>query len=75
MDKAAAVPKTLVDVIRYFFDPDKCLAFMVELRLREGAASPTCGGREVSSSLTRHVWTYREPHKRRTFSAKGRTIS
>jgi transposase-like protein len=74
MDKRAAVPETLVDAIRYFSDPDKCLAFMVELRWPDGVTCPTCEGRDVSFISTRRVWTCREPHKRRQFSAKVGTI-
>ncbi len=74
MDKTAAVPETLVDAIRYFSDPDKCLAFMVELRWPDGVTCPTCGGRDVSFISTRRVWTCREQHMRRQFSAKVGTI-
>lgn len=74
MDKIAAMPKTLVDAIRYFSDPDKCLAFMVELRWPDGVTCPTCGGRDVSFISTRRIWTCREHHERRQFSAKVGTI-
>jgi len=74
MDKTPAVPETLVDAIRYFSDPDKCLAFMVELRWPDGVTCPTCGGLDVSFISTRRVWTCREQHKRRQFSAKVGTI-
>ena len=74
MDKTAAVPETLVDAIRYFADPDKALAFMVELRWPEGVACPTCGSQAVSYISTRRVWTCREQHPRKQFSAKVGTI-
>jgi len=74
MDKTPEVPATLVDAIRYFSDPDKCLAFMVELRWPTGVTCPTCGGRAVSFISTRRVWTCREQHERRQFSAKVGTI-
>src|SRR5713101_2529495 len=74
MDKTPAVPETLVDAIRYFSDPDKCLAFMVELRWPDGVTCPTCGGQEVSFISTRKVWTCREQHPRKQFSVKVGTI-
>jgi transposase-like protein len=74
MDKTPAVPETLVDAIRYFSDPDKCLAFMVELRWPDGVTCPTCWGRDVSFISTRRVWTCRETHPRKQFSAKVGTI-
>jgi transposase-like protein len=67
-------PETLVDAIRYFSDPDKCLAFMVELRWPDGVTCPTCGSQAVSFISTRRVWTCREQHERRQFSAKVGTV-
>jgi hypothetical protein len=74
MDKTAAVPETLVDAIRYFADPDKSLAFMVELRWPTGVTCPTCGSRFVSFISTRRLWTCREHHPRKQFSVKVGTI-
>jgi hypothetical protein len=74
MDKTAAVPETLVDAIRYFADPDKSLAFMVELRWPTGVTCPTCGSRFVSFISTRRIWTCREQHPRKQFSVKVGTI-
>src|SRR4029077_13569891 len=74
MDKTPSVPATLVDAIRYFSDPDKCLAFMVELRWPDGVTCPTCGGRDVSFISTRRIWTCREQHKVCQFSAKVGSI-
>jgi len=74
MDKTAAVPQTLQDALRYFSDPDKCLAFMVELRWPNGVTCPTCGGRFVSFVSTRRIWTCKENHERKQFSAKVGTI-
>jgi hypothetical protein len=74
MDETAAVPGTLVDAIRYFADPDKSLAFMVELRWPTGVTCPTCGSRFVSFISTRRLWTCREQHPRKQFSVKVGTI-
>jgi transposase-like protein len=74
MDKTANVPETLVDAIRYFADPDKCLAFMVELRWPDGVTCPTCGSQEASFISTRRLWTCKRLHPRRQFSIKTGTI-
>ena len=67
-------PETLVDAIRYFSDPDICLAFLVELRWPDGVTCPTCGSRAVSFISTRRGWKCREQHARRQFSIKVGTI-
>ena len=67
-------PETLVDAIRYFADPDKCLAYMVGLRWPDGVVCPTCGSRSVIFLSTRRLWKCREEHPRRQFSIKVGTI-
>src|SRR5262249_7142703 len=74
MDKTATPPETLVEAIRYFSDPDKCLAFMVELRWPHGVTCPRCGSREASFISTRRIWTCKRLHDRRQFSIKTGTI-
>ncbi len=74
MDNKPAVPETLVEAVRYFADPDICLAFMVQLRWTDGVRCPTCGSDAVSFISTRRVWTCREKHPGRQFSAKVGTI-
>jgi hypothetical protein len=74
MDKTPTPPETLVDALRYFADPDVCLSFMVQLRWPNGVSCPTCGSTAVSFVSTRRVWTCREDHPRKQFSAKVGTI-
>src|SRR5262245_53080317 len=70
-----AAPETLVDAIRYFSDPDVCLSFMVQLRWPDGVVRcPICGSHTVSFISTRRLWTCREKHSGRQFSAKVGTI-
>ena len=71
---APPVPATLLDAIRYFSDPDRALAFMVELRWPNGVTCPTCGSQSVSFVKTRRVWTCRGQHPRKQFSVKIGTI-
>ena len=67
-------PKTLVEAIRYFSDPDTALKTMVELRWPEGVHCPTCGRTDVKFLPTRRLWECKEKHPRKQFSAKVGTI-
>ncbi|HEV8311172.1 MAG TPA: IS1595 family transposase [Methylomirabilota bacterium] len=67
-------PKTLIDAIRYYADPDHCQAVMVEVRWPNGVACPTCGRLDVRYVATRRLWECREKHPRRQFSVKVGTI-
>lgn len=70
----AREPKTLLDAIRYFSDPDVCLDFMVSLRWPEGVSCPNCGSDEVGFIATRRVWECKTKHAKRQFSVKVGTI-
>jgi len=67
-------PKTLVDAIRFFADPDVCLDMMVKLRWPNGVACPTCGSMDVSFISTRRIWKCKADHAKRQFSVKVGTI-
>ena len=70
----ATEPKTLIDAVRYFSDPDVCLDFMVSLRWPDGVVCPTCGSDEVRFISTRHLWQCKGKHPKRQFSIKVGTI-
>lgn len=70
----AQEPRTLVEAIRHFADPDVTLAIMVELRWPNGVCCPTCGRTDVRFIATRRVWECKEKHPKRQFSAKVGTI-
>ncbi len=75
MDKPTATPKTLQEAIRYFSDPDTCLAFMVALRWPDGNVKcPTCGSEGARFLANQRRWECRERHPRRQFSIKVGTI-
>src|SRR5687767_15940651 len=74
MAKTPAAPKTLQDAIRYFSDPDTCLAFMVEMRWPDGVQCPTCHSPAVRFIATRRLWECKTKHPRRQFSIKVGTI-
>ena len=43
----AQEPRTLMEAVRYFSDPDVALKHMVELRWPDGIKCPTCGRDDV----------------------------
>jgi transposase-like protein len=68
-------PRTLVEAIRYFSDPDVCQDFMVNLRWPSGRVTcPTCGRDDVRYIATRRLWECKDKHPRRQFSIKVGTI-
>jgi len=67
-------PRTLVEAIRYFADPDVALHTMVELRWPDGVHCSTCGRTDPRFISTRRMWECKENHPRRQFSAKVGTI-
>jgi transposase-like protein len=69
-----AEPTTLVEAIRYFSDPDVCLAFIAGLRWPDGPTCPTCGSQEVTFMGTRRLWQCKNQHPKRQFSVKVGTI-
>src|SRR5881296_4148967 len=75
MDRAQAVPETMADAIRYFADPDTCLAFMVEQRWPDGRViCPVCGSTKVTFLAAYRRWKCSGKHPRQQFSIKLGTI-
>lgn len=70
----AQEPRTLMEAVRYFADPDVALKHMVELRWPDGVTCPTCGRTDVRFIATRRLWECKEKHPRKQFSAKVGTI-
>ncbi|MBI4725416.1 MAG: IS1595 family transposase [Rhodomicrobium sp.] len=67
-------PKTLVEAVRYFADPDTTLKTIIELRWPDGVCCPTCGSKEVRFISTRRIWECKNKHPKRQFSGKVGTI-
>ncbi len=67
-------PKTLVEAVRYFADPDTTLKTIIELRWLDGVTCPTCGSKEVRFISTRRIWECKNMHPKRQFSGKIGTI-
>jgi transposase-like protein len=69
-----AEPKTLMDAIRYFSDPDVCLNFVASMRWPNGVACPTCGSLDVTFMPSRRIWRCKTRHEKWQFSVKVGTI-
>lgn len=68
-------PKTLIESIRYFADPDVCQEFMVTLRWGDGPViCPNWGRNDVRYVSTRRLWECKDKHPKRQFSVKVGTI-
>src|SRR5215470_14206204 len=71
---AVRLPRTLLEAVRYFAEPDTSLNFMVALRWPNGVACPTCGRTDVRFLATRRLWECKDKHPRKQFSVKVGTI-
>jgi transposase-like protein len=65
-------PRTLMQAIRHFSDPDVCIAFVASLRWPDGPTCPRCGGKSHLFLQTRKLWKCRGC--KRQFSVKVGTI-
>src|SRR5438132_8674444 len=76
MEAKIQLPKTQMEAIQYFADPQNCHDFMVSLRWPNGVICPRCGSREIGKlSIPRRVWNCKNkqcPNKQ--FTAKVGTI-
>src|ERR1035438_4079480 len=72
MENTPDLPQTLIEAIRYFSDPDRCLKFMVEFRWPNGPICPRCQALEPRFISTRRVWECKGCKKQ--FSVKVGTI-
>jgi transposase-like protein len=66
------IPNSLIEVIRYFSDPDVCIEFIASLRWLNGVVCPHCESQNVGFLKTRRIWKCRECRKQ--FSVKTGTI-
>jgi hypothetical protein len=67
-------PKTLLEAIKHFADPDVTHELMVNLHWPNCVHCPTCGRTDVRFISTRRMWECKEKHPRRQFSSKVGTI-
>src|SRR5436305_4098316 len=71
---APRLPRTLLEAVRHFDNPDTCREFMVALRWPNGVVCPTCGRTDVRFIATRKLWECKAKHARKQFSIKVGTI-
>ncbi|MBI4636109.1 MAG: IS1595 family transposase [Candidatus Rokubacteria bacterium] len=76
MDTTLTAPATLLDAVRFFSDPDVCVAYMAKARWGsiDAVTCPTCGNRKVHYLESRRLWQCNTKHPRRQFSVKVGTI-
>jgi transposase-like protein len=67
-------PKTFLEAVRYFSDPQTCLEFLVALRWPRGVKCPHCGSKEVTFLANARLWKCRNVHPKQKFSVKVGTI-
>ena len=67
-------PESLQQAIRYFSDPDNCVAYVMARRWPDGVVCPACGSRDVRFISTRRMWECKAKHEKRQFSAKVGTV-
>jgi Transposase zinc-ribbon domain/ISXO2-like transposase domain len=67
-------PRTLIDAVLYFADPNVCLQTMVKIRWPKGVSCPTCGSEKISFLANQRRWQCSTKHPKRQFSAKVGTI-
>lgn len=70
-----ALPKTLIEAVRYFADADNCREYMVARRWRNGVVTcPQCGSESVYFDKGRNGWECKTRHPKRKFTLKTGTL-
>ena len=72
MENERPFPKTLLEAVKYFSDPDTALGCMVAIRWPDGITCPRCESTEHSFVRTRRIWICKGCKKH--FSVKLGTI-
>ena len=68
-------PKTLLEAITFFSNPENCRKFMVAIRWEDGIARcPTCGSEGVVYLAKANLYNCRTKHPKQKFSLKVGTI-
>ena len=72
---ALDTPETLQAAIEFFADPDRCHAYMVQMRWPDGIVNcPTCGRTEPNYLANQRRFECKNKHPKRQFSVKVGTI-
>jgi transposase-like protein len=67
-------PKTLLQLIHHYSDPDTCQQELVAARWPDGVTCPSCGRKDVTYLANQRRWQCKAKHARRQFSVKVGTI-
>src|SRR5450432_6244 len=67
-------PKTLMEAVQYFSNPENALEFFVQVRWPKGVVCPQCGSGKVTFLANAKVWKCKTVHPRQKFSAKVGTV-
>jgi transposase-like protein len=67
-------PKTLIEAVAFFADPDNCREYLVSRRWPNGVTCPTCGSTAVYFDSSRNGWECKTRHPKRKFTLKTGTI-
>src|SRR5713101_4445498 len=67
-------PKTFLEAVRYFSDPQTCVEFLVALRWPNGVKCPQCGSKKVTFLENAKLWKCKNAHPKQKFSVKVGTI-
>ncbi len=68
------LPRTLLEAVKYFADPEHCLSYLVSRRWPEGVTCPVCNSPRVHFDKTRMGWRCAAKHPGRKFTLKTGTI-
>jgi len=75
MNTETSHPKTLLEAVRYFADPDVCHKYMVDIKWPTGKiVCPKCGGEHVGEIKSRRMFQCKAKDCRKQFSTKVNTI-
>lgn len=74
MDEQKQFPKSLMQAIRYFADPDVCVEFVASMVWPDGPVCPQCAGKKVSYLKSRRIWKCMAKDCHKQFSVKTGTI-
>jgi len=71
---AIVYPKTLIQAVRYFSDPQVAHEFFTDIRWGAGVACPHCGSTEVHFLANQLHWKCAQRHRKRQFSVRTATV-
>ena len=74
MGMGTPLPRTLIEAVSYFADPDNCREYLVARRWPNGVTCPTCGSSSVYFDRSRNGWECKTRHPQRKFTLKTGTI-